>query len=62
MIALSMGPALAVELEVFHANSLAGPMRELKSAYEAKHPGVTLKLTSGVSKQLAERIMNGDAC
>jgi len=62
MIALSMAPALAVELEVFHADSLAGPMRELKSAYEAKHPGVTLKLTSGVSKQLAERILNGDPC
>jgi molybdate transport system substrate-binding protein len=62
MIALSIAPALAVELEVFHADSLAAPMRELKTAYEAKHPGVTLKLTSGVSKQLAERIMKGDAC
>ena len=57
MIVLSMAPADAVELEVFHADSLAAPMRELKSAYEAKQPGVTLKLTSGVSKQLAERII-----
>jgi molybdate transport system substrate-binding protein len=62
MTALSILPALAVELEVFHADSLAGPMRELKGAYEAKHPGVTLKLTSGVSKQLAERILKGDPC
>src|ERR1700741_3711743 len=57
-----MVPAFAVELEVLHADSLADPMRELKGAYEAKHPGVTLKLTSGVSKQLAEPIMRGDAC
>ena len=61
MIAPSMA-ALAVELEVFHADSLAAPMRELKGAYEAKHPDITLKLTSGVSKQLAERILKGDAC
>ena len=57
-----IAPAFAVDLEVFHADSLAGPMRELKSAYEAKRPGVTIKLNSGVSKQLAERIMKGDAC
>jgi len=59
---LAMTSAIAADLEVFHADSLAGPMRELKTAYEAKHPGVTLRLTSGVSKQLAERILNGDAC
>ena len=59
---LSIAPAAAVEVDVFHADSLAAPMRELKTAYEAKHPGITLKLTSGVSKQLAERIMKGDAC
>jgi len=57
-----MASAFAGELEVFHADSLAGPMRDLKAAYEAKHPGVALKLTSGVSKQLAERILRGDAC
>ncbi|HVN33917.1 MAG TPA: molybdate ABC transporter substrate-binding protein [Casimicrobiaceae bacterium] len=62
MIAASIAPALAVELEVFHADSLAGPMRELQSAYEAKHPGITLKLTAGVSKQLAERVLKGEAC
>lgn len=52
----------AGELQVFHADSLAGPMRELKKAFEAKRPGTTLVLTSGVSRQLAERIARGEAC
>jgi molybdate transport system substrate-binding protein len=47
---------------VFHADSLAGPMRELKKAFEAKNKDATVNLTSGVSKQLAERILQGDAC
>ena len=54
--------ASAANLDVFHADSLAGPMKEFKKAFEAKQPGVTVNLTSGVSKQLAERILNGDAC
>ena len=54
--------AMAGVVEVFHADSLAGPMGELKKAFEAKHPGVTLNLTSGVSKQLSQRILNGDSC
>lgn len=53
---------IASELEVFHADSLAGPMRELKKAFEAKRPGVNINLTSGVSRQLAARILKGDAC
>jgi molybdate transport system substrate-binding protein len=57
-----VGPATASSLEVFHADSLAGPMKELKKAFERKHPGVTINLTSGVSRQLAERILKGDAC
>lgn len=52
----------AAELDVFHADSLAGPMREVKRAFEGQRPGVTVRLTSGVSKQLAERIVGGDAC
>jgi len=47
---------------VFHADSLAGPMRELKRAFEAQRAGVTIRLTSGVSRQLAERILKGEAC
>jgi len=65
LVVLSAFPttgAIAAELEVFHADSLAGPMRELKKAFEAKHPGVTINLTSGVSRRLAERILKGDAC
>jgi molybdate transport system substrate-binding protein len=54
--------ATATDLDVFHADSLAGPMRALKKAFEAKHAGVTLNLTSGVSRNLAGRILNGDAC
>jgi molybdate transport system substrate-binding protein len=54
--------AMAADVEVFHADSLAGPMRALKAAFEAKHAGVTLKLTSGVSRELAQRIVKGEAC
>jgi len=49
-------------LEIFHADSLGGPMSELKKAFEAKNPEVTINLTSGRSKELAERILNGDTC
>ena len=59
---LSAGSAMAGAVEVFHADSLAGPMRELKKAFEAKHQGVSINLTSGVSKQLADRILKGDTC
>lgn len=60
--AFPIGQAEASSLEVFHADSLAGPMKELKKAFEGKHQGVTINLTSGVSKQLAERILKGDTC
>jgi molybdenum ABC transporter molybdate-binding protein len=54
--------ATAGVVEIFHADSLAGPMRELKKAFEEKNRDVAINLTSGVSKQLAERIMKGDTC
>lgn len=38
------GWAAAASLEVFHADSLAGPMQELKKAFEGKNQGVTLNL------------------
>jgi molybdate transport system substrate-binding protein len=60
--ALSSAPAMAGPIEVFHADSLAGPMRELKKAFEARHANVTIALTSGVSRDLAGRILNGDRC
>jgi molybdate transport system substrate-binding protein len=49
-------------LEVWHADSLAGPMIEMKKAFEAKTPAVTVNLTSGRSRELAERILKGEAC
>ncbi len=49
-------------IELFHADSLGGPMGELKKAFEAKNPAVEINLTSGRSKELAERILNGDVC
>jgi molybdenum ABC transporter molybdate-binding protein len=59
---LSATSAMAGNVEVFHADSLAGPMRELKKAFEEKNKDITINLTSGVSKQLAERILKGDIC
>jgi molybdenum ABC transporter molybdate-binding protein len=49
-------------IEIFHADSLAGPMSAIKSRFEAKNNGVAINLTSGTSKQLAERILKGDIC
>jgi molybdenum ABC transporter molybdate-binding protein len=57
-----VGRTSAASLEVFHADSLAGPMKAIKQAFEGKHPGVAINLTSGVSKQLAERILKGETC
>ena len=55
-------PIQAGAIDVFHADSLAGPMKALKAAFEAKNPGVTVNLVSGRSQELAERILNGDVC
>jgi molybdenum ABC transporter molybdate-binding protein len=49
-------------VEVFHADSLAGPMAALKKAFEARNAGVEIKLTAGTSKALAERIIKGETC
>ncbi len=62
MMAIPLTNAMAATIEVFHADSLAGPMRELKRAFEAQHPGVTINLTSGVSRELAGRILKGETC
>ncbi len=53
---------MASALRVFHADSLAGPMRALKQAFEARHADINLELSSGVSKDLARRILEGEAC
>jgi molybdate transport system substrate-binding protein len=49
-------------VEVWHADSLAGPMQEMKKAFEAKNAAVRVNLTSGRSKELAERILKGEEC
>ena len=49
-------------MEVFHADSLAGPLTKLKQAFEAIENGITVNLTSGRSKELAERIFGGATC
>jgi molybdenum ABC transporter molybdate-binding protein len=57
-----MSTAKAATIEVFHADSLAGPLAAMKKAFEAKNSGVTVKLTGGTSKALAERILKGETC
>jgi molybdate transport system substrate-binding protein len=49
-------------IEAWHADSLAGPMKEMKKAFEAKYPDINVNLTSGRSGELAERILKGDTC
>ncbi len=49
-------------IEAWHADSLAGPMSEMKKAFEARNPNIRINLTSGRSKELAERILKGEAC
>ncbi len=61
-MAASVSIAAAGPLAVFHADSLAGPMRELKRAFEAQHPGVAIDLVPGVSRDLAARIAKGETC
>lgn len=61
-VMLAAGPVQAGVIDVFHADSLAGPMKALKAAFEVGNPGVTVNLVSGRSQELAERILNGDAC
>ncbi len=59
---LPVGHAAVASLDVFHADSLAGPMKALKMAFEGKYGAVTIRLHSGTSKQLAERILKGETC
>jgi molybdate transport system substrate-binding protein len=59
-LGLAAGAALGADVQVFHADSLAGPMREVKKAFESGRPGSNVVLTAGVSRQLAERILNGE--
>ena len=62
LMILTSGQAMASSLTVFHADSLAGPMKELKAAFEARQKGITVHLVTGRSEPLAEQILKGDAC
>jgi molybdate transport system substrate-binding protein len=61
-LVFSGGTAIAAAIEVFHADSLAGPMKALKGAFETRNPGAQVNLTTGRSQELAERILKGDVC
>lgn len=61
-LVFSGGTAVAATIEVFHADSLAGPMKALKAAFENQHPSVRVNLTTGRSQELAERILKGEIC
>lgn len=61
-LVFSGGSAMAAAIEVFHADSLAGPMKALKAAFETRNPGKQVNLTTGRSQELAERILRGDRC
>lgn len=54
--------ASAGTVDVFHADSLAGPLGAIKKSFETKNPGVTINLTGGTSRQLADRILKGEPC
>lgn len=60
--ALTPLASIAGDVDVFHADSLGGPMRALKQAFEAKNAGAAIRLTPGVSRDLAARIVKGEAC
>lgn len=62
LLMLTSGQAIASSLTVFHADSLAGPMKELKAAFEARQKGITVHLVTGRSEPLAEQILKGDSC
>lgn len=49
------------DIHIYHADSLAGPMKACKEAFE-KVNGARVHLISGRSKDLAERIRIGNAC
>jgi molybdate transport system substrate-binding protein len=49
-------------VKVLHADSLAGPVGELKRCFEKKFPNVEISAVSGRSRELAERIVAGDVC
>lgn len=48
--------ALSGELILFHAGSLAVPLREITKLYREKHPGVTVKAEAAGSRDTARKV------
>jgi molybdate/tungstate transport system substrate-binding protein len=57
-VAQQAGAAMPDTLVVYHAGSLADPMRELADTFEASHPGVRVRRESGGSVDLATRALD----
>ncbi|MGH2475818.1 MAG: molybdate ABC transporter substrate-binding protein [Candidatus Limnocylindrales bacterium] len=55
----SVTPATNVELTVYGAASLKGVLEEVKTAYEASHPGTALTMSTDASSALATKIEQG---
>ncbi len=53
------GDAVDGELTVFAAASLADVFAELAGVFEARHPGVTVRLELGASSSLREQVLAG---
>ena len=49
-------------IDIFHADSLTGPMHQLKQAFEFIETNMELRLTPGRSRELAAEILKGAAC
>jgi len=49
-------------IQVWHADSLAGPLSGLKKAFAERSSGVEINTVSGRSRELAERISKGETC
>lgn len=60
--ALAEAPAQPAELIVFAAASMTETLTQLKDAFEAAHPGVTVVYTFDSSGTLKTQIENGAAC
>ena len=55
-------PEEEVEIVVFAAASMTETLTQLKTIYEARHPGVTIVYSFGSSGDLSKQIKQGAAC
>ncbi|MBP1932721.1 molybdate ABC transporter substrate-binding protein [Ammoniphilus resinae] len=50
------------KIHIFHADSLTGPMNDLKESFQQNHFNTEIILHAGRSKELAEQILAGERC